>query len=135
MCTQFAELGVWRGGGCVYARGVLNVLGQRGRRVHAFDAFRSLPGYKASSGYLASSMTAVANMFHRVTAFPGVGDISRSPGPSEPTAADLQLQGAGATSSVWPVEGGGVVHGVELHAGLFNESLPRFRQVRHARIG
>jgi hypothetical protein len=46
---DIAELGVWRGGATIYAKAVLRVLGQEAqRKVHVFDAFRSLGGYSSA---------------------------------------------------------------------------------------
>ena len=53
---DFIELGVWRGGVCVFARGVLNALGQENRQVHLFDAFSKMGNvYRNASDFLAVS--------------------------------------------------------------------------------
>lgn len=56
---DFAEFGVWRGGSCIYAAGLFDVMGIRDRHVHVFDAFGKLDsetgGYGASDNYLAVS--------------------------------------------------------------------------------
>lgn len=62
---DFAELGVWRGGVCIYARVLLNTYHQPHRKVHLFDAFESLPGYKTTSTYLAVPQSAVQHNFEK----------------------------------------------------------------------
>eukprot|EP00756_Hemistasia_phaeocysticola_P014920 Hpha_TRINITY_DN15371_c1_g5::TRINITY_DN15371_c1_g5_i6::g.92333::m.92333 len=42
---DFMEIGVWRGGVCIYARLLLNLAGQRHRRVQMFDVFGTLNMY------------------------------------------------------------------------------------------
>ena len=59
----FAELGVWRGGTCIFARKLFDLLSEVHRRVEVFDAFESLPGYKGSSNFLANSQASVKNNF------------------------------------------------------------------------
>ncbi|KAI9030309.1 hypothetical protein DFJ74DRAFT_702633 [Hyaloraphidium curvatum] len=87
----FAELGVWRGGTCIFAKGVLDSLGERDRDVHVFDAFETLPGYNEFGPYLAVAEESVRTTFERY----GLLDAR-----------------------------------VHFHRGLFNETLPRFRE-RH----
>lgn len=45
---DLVETGVWRGGSCIFMRGVLRALGERSRRVWACDSFRGLPRPDAS---------------------------------------------------------------------------------------
>nr|WP_293242142.1 TylF/MycF/NovP-related O-methyltransferase [Panacagrimonas sp.] len=40
---DFIETGVWRGGACIFAAGVLHALGQRNRTVWVADSFKGLP--------------------------------------------------------------------------------------------
>jgi O-methyltransferase len=40
---DFIETGVWRGGACIYMRGILAAAGQTSRRVFVADSFRGLP--------------------------------------------------------------------------------------------
>ena len=40
---DFLEAGVWRGGACIYARGILLAHGDRSRKVWVADSFRGLP--------------------------------------------------------------------------------------------
>ena len=68
----FAELGVWRGGACIFSRKVFDLFGQDSRPVHVFDAFESLPGYAGADGldgahanYLESSQAFVEDIFRR----------------------------------------------------------------------
>jgi len=42
----FAELGVWRGGTCIFAKGIFDAMGEN-RSVHVFDAFESISSYDA----------------------------------------------------------------------------------------
>jgi hypothetical protein len=35
---DFAEFGVWRGGSCIFAAGLFEVMGVKDRQVHVFDA-------------------------------------------------------------------------------------------------
>ncbi len=71
------ETGVWRGGACIFMRGVLAVHGDRQRKVYVADSFQGLPqpnpeqypvdrGDKHHlSGYLAVSQAEVENNFRR----------------------------------------------------------------------
>jgi len=59
----FAELGVWRGGTCIFARKLLDLLSQGGRRVEVFDAFEGLPGYGKSESFLMNSQDSVKENF------------------------------------------------------------------------
>ena len=60
---DFVELGVWRGGASIYARAVLDVLGQRERSVRLFDAFGRIPGYGPATEFLAVTLQNVASNF------------------------------------------------------------------------
>lgn len=60
---HFAELGVWRGGACIYAKALLDVLNQNSRKVFVFDAFESLPNYGATSSFLENSEETVRHNF------------------------------------------------------------------------
>lgn len=60
---DFVELGVWRGGASIFAKGVLKVLDQLERRVIVFDAFESLPGYGENANFLANSQHTVEHNF------------------------------------------------------------------------
>jgi len=60
---DFAEFGVWRGGSCIFAAGLFEVMGITDRQVHVFDAFGKLDaktgGYGANDHYLAVNETQV----------------------------------------------------------------------------
>lgn len=71
---SFAELGVWRGGTCIYARALLDLLGQRHRRVHLFDVFGTLSGYGGNAAFLRVSKEQVARNFVKY----GYGDELRA---------------------------------------------------------
>lgn len=60
---DFMELGVWRGGVCIYARLLLNLLGQKSRQVHVFDVFEPLASYAYSSKYLCATLSEVRHNF------------------------------------------------------------------------
>tara|TARA_B110001452_G_scaffold259899_1_gene256797 strand:+ start:139 stop:1206 length:1068 start_codon:yes stop_codon:yes gene_type:complete len=60
---DFVELGVWRGGASIYARAVLNVLGQHKRSVRLFDAFGLIKGYGAATEFLAVTLREVKANF------------------------------------------------------------------------
>ena len=60
---DFVELGVWRGGASIYARAVLNVLGQHQRTVHLFDIFGLIEGYASATEFLAVKLPAVKANF------------------------------------------------------------------------
>jgi O-methyltransferase/demethyldecarbamoylnovobiocin O-methyltransferase/8-demethyl-8-(2,3-dimethoxy-alpha-L-rhamnosyl)tetracenomycin-C 4'-O-methyltransferase len=62
---DFYELGVWRGGACIYARGVLNALGHPHRAVHVFDAFENIRNYGGKSSYLSVSEAQVRSNFEK----------------------------------------------------------------------
>jgi O-methyltransferase len=52
---DFIETGVWRGGACIYMRGILAAAGQTSRRVFVADSFQGLPppdeaSYPADAG-------------------------------------------------------------------------------------
>ena len=59
----FAELGVWRGGTCIFARKFFDLLSEGGRRVEVFDAFESLPGYDTNADFLMNSQASVEENF------------------------------------------------------------------------
>lgn len=69
---DFLELGVWRGGLCLYARAVLNVLGQAHRKVVVADAFDVMKSYGDSADYLAVTETQVRDTFSRFGLSEGV---------------------------------------------------------------
>lgn len=64
---DFAEFGVWRGGSCIYAAGLFEIMGVKNRQVHVFDAFGKLDsntgGYGSSDDYLAVSKLQVRYNF------------------------------------------------------------------------
>ena len=64
---DFAEFGVWCGGSCIYAAGLLRVMGQTSRKVHVFDAFgvldSSTGSYDGDNSYLAVNQTQVMYNF------------------------------------------------------------------------
>lgn len=63
---DFAELGVWRGGLCIFVKALLDTqVPKERRRVFVFDAFEALPGYGGASKYLANSETAVRHNFEK----------------------------------------------------------------------
>ena len=65
---DFAELGVWRGGVCIFAKLCLDAYGQPARRVHAFDVFGDLPAYgagKARRNFLSVSEEQVRHNFEK----------------------------------------------------------------------
>jgi len=68
---DFVELGVWRGGTCIYAKALYDVAGEVSRKVHLFDAFGEVPAfdanpvYKERSKFLAVSMEAVKHNFEK----------------------------------------------------------------------
>jgi len=62
---DFAELGVWRGGTCIYAKAFLDIKGQSSRRVHVFDAFEKIPGYGKSADFLMNSESDVKHNFRK----------------------------------------------------------------------
>lgn len=45
---HFIETGVWRGGSCIVAKGVLDVIGDGTRKVYVADSFEGLPATDAS---------------------------------------------------------------------------------------
>jgi O-methyltransferase len=60
---DFVELGVWRGGVCIYAKALIDILCQTDRNVLIFDAFEKLPGYGGAENYLSVSEESVRNSF------------------------------------------------------------------------
>ena len=74
---DFIETGVWRGGACIYAKGILRAMGEKDRRVFVADSFKGLPPpdpqqYPADAGdvhheyeQLAISRHAVEDNFRR----------------------------------------------------------------------
>ena len=66
---DIAELGVWRGGACIWARKILDVYHENKRIVHVFDAFETIPGYNESyMNYLAVSQEKVMSNFKKFDA-------------------------------------------------------------------
>lgn len=62
---DFAELGVWRGGASIYAKGVITAYGARNRRVLVLDAFESLPQYGNHKTFLETSEVQVKHNFQK----------------------------------------------------------------------
>ncbi len=63
---DFAEIGVWRGGACIYAKAVLAAHGVADRRVHVFDTFEPMRHqYREAADYLAASEEAVRHNFDK----------------------------------------------------------------------
>jgi hypothetical protein len=74
---DFIETGVWRGGACIYMKGILAARGEQGRRIFVADSFKGLPppdeaSYPADAGdqhhtvkALAVSRDAVEASFRR----------------------------------------------------------------------
>jgi len=60
---DFAELGVWRGGATIFAKALFDMLGETDRRVHVFDAFASMPGYKGNAEFLHNDVEDVRSSF------------------------------------------------------------------------
>ena len=60
---DFVELGAWRGGASMYARAILNALGQNSRKVHVFDAWDVLQQYQDARSYMAVSEDRVRDYF------------------------------------------------------------------------
>ena len=71
----FAELGVWRGGTCIYARLLLNMLHAReslsaNRTVYLFDVFGQLVSYGSNKNVLAVSLDQVLHNFDKYGLLP-----------------------------------------------------------------
>lgn len=67
----FVELGVWRGGTCIFASHAFSHDRKKGpndRSIHVFDAFDKLPGYGGDSDYLANSEASVRTTFEQFQA-------------------------------------------------------------------
>jgi O-methyltransferase len=63
---DFVEAGAWRGGACIYAKAVLEVLGEgQKRKVYAMDAFEPLPGTYEAADYLSVDIEAVRHNFEK----------------------------------------------------------------------
>ena len=69
---DFAELGVWRGGACIFAAKAFDWFetltpapdaSSAPRQIHVFDAFEKLPGYKGASEFLSNSAESVRQNF------------------------------------------------------------------------
>lgn len=60
---DFVELGVWRGGICIYAKTLFDLRCQTDRNVLIFDAFEKLPGYGNRESFLSVSEDSVRNAF------------------------------------------------------------------------
>lgn len=60
---DFVELGVWRGGVCIYAKVLFDLLCQTDRNVLIFDAFEKLPGYGENENFLSVSEDSVRKAF------------------------------------------------------------------------
>jgi len=60
----FAELGVWRGGLCIFAHHAFRALDKDTQRsVHVFDAFDKMPGYGEHQDFLMNSEASVLKTF------------------------------------------------------------------------
>lgn len=62
---EFAELGVWRGGGSIFARAILDVFEQSNRNVHLFDAFQDITGYGDAMRFLSVPIRQVKQNFEQ----------------------------------------------------------------------
>ena len=76
----FAELGVWRGGTCIYSRAVLNLLKNREqssevRMVYMFDVFGEMIDYGRAKEKLAVSINQVKHNFDKYGLTDGTGNI------------------------------------------------------------
>jgi hypothetical protein len=69
---DFVELGVWRGGVCLFARAQLDALGQQERAVYAFDAYGGIKSYVANVGFLEVPLETVRGNFERFGLLDGV---------------------------------------------------------------
>jgi len=96
---DFVELGVWRGGTCIYARAVLNLIGlQKVRKVILFDVFGKMIQYGPHQQILAVSNESVLHNFDKYGLLP-------SDGKRNPEA-----------------------HGIQLREGLFEDTAIQFRR-------
>lgn len=59
---DIVEVGVWRGGACIWARKILDIYGETNRTVHLFDKFEPMTGYE-NFNYLAVTETRVRRYF------------------------------------------------------------------------
>ena len=64
---DFAELGVWRGGTCIFAKSIMDVMNEN-RSVHLFDAFGTIAGYSNKANFLAVHQETVKNGFEMYNA-------------------------------------------------------------------
>lgn len=67
----YAELGVWRGGTCMFAEQAFRFdkkRDQNERIIHVFDAFDKLPGYGKNQDYLENSEASVRDLFAKMGA-------------------------------------------------------------------
>lgn len=62
---DIVELGVWRGGTCIFGRALLDILNEKNRRVILFDAFEKLEGYGPISDFLAIPLEQVRHNFEK----------------------------------------------------------------------
>lgn len=63
---DFIELGVWRGGLCIYANALIDATApEQQRRVYVLDAFESIQGYGPASSYLSVKEAAVLHNFEK----------------------------------------------------------------------
>lgn len=63
---DFIELGIWRGGTCLYAKALMDTHTQGQKRsVYLFDVFEPMPGYGSASPYLGVSESAVRHNFDK----------------------------------------------------------------------
>ena len=64
---DFVELGIWRGGACIFARSLFLFRGERARKVIGFDVFDRMPGYgsERTQNYLAVPESQVRHNFEK----------------------------------------------------------------------
>ena len=65
---DFAELGVWKGGSCIFAKAILDMMKEK-RSVHVFDAFDALPSYGDVANFIAVPEEAVRFGFQLYNVF------------------------------------------------------------------
>lgn len=59
----FVEAGVWRGGTCIFAKALFNLLGEVGREVHLVDAFEAMDTYGKKAERLRVDLESVQKNF------------------------------------------------------------------------
>jgi O-methyltransferase len=101
--SEFAELGVLRGGACIWARQLFDLAGERHRLVHVFDVFGPREEYGAVSPFILVSKERVIQNFRNFNA--NISSTQFHEGLSQHTLNDFSSRFKDMTLAVLRIDG------------------------------